>query len=148
MAGTTVYAAKVALETLLTAHTWTGTAPTIQWGQPTEAEDQPFDGIFFGNQPEFTISHRVLGMSRADEEYRLQIVVDVRRYGDDEKTTEQRMWQLFDGVLDVLIANRTLNGAVSHLTDYTVRPGNVPAGALWHSQVVIDLGVVGHIFYP
>ena len=44
----TVYPAKSALKTLLEAHTFPDTAPTISWGGPTETEDIAFDMVYLG----------------------------------------------------------------------------------------------------
>lgn len=142
-----VYAAKDALETLLNAHTWPDTAPSVMWGEPTEADDQPFDAVYFGNAGDIVLTHRVIGRPRADEEYRVPIVVDVRRYGDDEKATERRMWDLHDEIVGLLHNNLTLDGTINRMGDITTRPGSLPAGALWRSQCVIEVSVVAQIAY-
>lgn len=147
MPGTTVYTAKVNTKAALDAHTWPGGAPTVNWGAPTEAEDVVTDAVYFGDT-EITDEHRILGARRVDEEYRLRIVVDVRRYGDDEQTTEQRAWVLHDEILTVLNADHTLGGAINRITGYTVRQGSVPSPQEWRSQIVIDVGCVGFIDYP
>jgi hypothetical protein len=148
-AASTVYDAKDAIQSLLAAHTWPDEAPTILWEPPPENEDWAgtFDAVYFGNQPGITVTHRILGRPRADEEYRIQVVVDVNRYGDDPKATERRMWDLVDEILQILRDNVTLNGTIQRMGDYSIQHGNKPAGQLWRSQVVIDIAVVGHIHY-
>ena len=147
MPGTTVYPAKVNLKALLTAWTWPDGAPTVVWGSPSEGEDITQDAIYFGDT-EITDEHRVLGGTRTDETYRLRVVIDVRRYGDDEQATEKRAWDLHDQIVVLLAANRTLGGAINRTTDYTVRQGNpLPSTKQWRAIITIDVGCVGYITY-
>ncbi len=147
MAAGTVYPAKVALKALLEGWTWPTGAPSIAWGSPTQDEDITLDAIYFGGV-EITDDFRVLGATRTDEQYNLTIVVDVRRYGDDEQATEQRAWQLHDEVLTMLRANMTLSGAINRITGFRVRQANpVPSTQQWRSQIVIEAACVGFIDY-
>lgn len=143
---TTIYPAKAALKSLLEQHTFPDTAPTITWGAPTETEDITYDMIYLGptnDQPaedEFVS----LGGGRVDETYRLSLIVDVYRFGDDEQATEQRAWQLHDGVLSVLCANPTIGGTVNRVNSFRVRQSNpVPSPQHWRSQILIEAAVVG-----
>jgi hypothetical protein len=146
MAATNIYQAKVNLKAMLEAHSWTGADPVIRWGQPVEAEKGAFDLVYLG-LGEITDEHRTLGDYHATELFRLLVVADVQRAGDNEQDVERRLWELHDDVITVLRSDTTLDGAVSHLTDYVVRQSNVPAPNAWRSQVVIDVGVQGQISY-
>ena len=147
MASGTVYPAKVALKALLQAHTFPGTQPAIAWGSPTEAEDVTLESIYFGGT-EITDEFRVLGAGRSDESYNLLVVIDVRQWGDDEQSTEQRAWVLHDELLTLLRANMTLGGAINRITGYRVRQGNpVPSTRQWRSQILVEVQCVGFITY-
>lgn len=147
MATGSVYPAKVNLKALLEAHTWPVSAPAIGWGSPTEEEDVTMDSVYLG-ETEITDEFRILGATRTDEEYRLRIVVDVRRYGDDEQATEQRAWALHDEILTLLRANMTLGGAINRITGYSVRQVNpLPSPQQWRSLIVIEALCVGFINY-
>lgn len=148
MAGTTVYPAKVNLKALLEAHTWPVEAPSITWGSPTETEDHPtLDLVYFGDT-EIADDFRILGATRSDESYKLRVVIDVRRWGDDEQATEQRAWELHDQILTLLRANMTLSGAINRVTGYVVRQANpVPSPQQWRSLIAIEVSCVGFIQY-
>lgn len=145
---TTIYPAKAALKAALEAHTFPDTPPTITWGAPTEKEDVTYDMIYLGpvNDQPAEDQFLVLG-DRVNESYRLTVMVDVYRYGDDEQATELRAWQLHDGVLSVLAADRTISGTVTQLTGFRVRQSNpVPQPSQWRSQILIEIAVVGLVF--
>jgi hypothetical protein len=147
--GTTVYPAQVALISLLNGWDWPGNTPTIQWGPPlpTEEENIGEDSIYFGGV-EITDEFRTLGASRIDEMYILRLAVDVRQYGDDEQATVARAWQLHDEILNLLRANMTLGGAISHITGYTVRQEPaIPSPQQWRAVIVIDVNCVGFITF-
>ena len=142
---TTVLPAKQALDTLLRAYSWTGGAPAIRWGEPTEAEDASLDMIWQG-APEVRDEYLTLGAARIDENYELVVVVDVRRYGDDEKATEERAWSLFNQLAALLHSNDTLSGAVNRTTGFTFTPSNDVSGPQqWRTQITVRVAVVGYI---
>jgi hypothetical protein len=140
---TTIYPAKAALDTLLRGWTWPDGAPLIAWGPPSEQEDTAFDAVYQGT----TVVEEVPfpGLStRNDEVYTLPIVADVRRYGDDEKATEQRAWSHVNEVLTLLRTNLELSGTVCRQTGYGVEVASQPSGAnQWRTQIVVRVGVVG-----
>src|SRR5690349_6724925 len=143
---TTIYPAKAALKAALEAHTFPDTAPTITWGQPTENEDVTYDMIYLGptNDPPADDDFVSLGGGRVDEVYRLSVMVDVFRFGDGEQATEQRAWQLHDGVMTVLCADHTIGGTVNRISGFRVRQSNpVPTPQHWRSQIRIEVAVVG-----
>ncbi len=143
----TVYPAKSALKTLLEAHTFPDTAPTISWGSPTESEDITFDMIYLGPTAVPQNEYVTLGAGRIDETYRISVLADVYRYGDDEQATEQRAWQLLDGVMTVVDANKTLNGTVNRTTGFRFDQRNpIPNPQHWRSQILIEVAVVGIVF--
>jgi hypothetical protein len=147
MATGSVYAAKVNLKALLEAWPWAGTPPSIAYGGPTEQEDMTLDAVYFGGMPRFNTVFRLLGATRSDEEFTLPVIVDVRRYGDDEQSTEQRAIELYYEVLTLLQKNMTLNGAVNRITGYAVAPATGFAPQSWRSTVQIDVQCVGFITY-
>jgi hypothetical protein len=147
----TIYPAKAALKAALEAHTFPDTPPTITWGAPTEKEDVTYDMIYLGpvNDQPAEDTFLVLGGVRVDETYRLTVMVDVYRYGDDEQATELRAWQLHDGVLSVLDADHTIGGTVNRITGFRVRQSNpVPQPSQWRSQILIEVAVVGFVSLP
>jgi hypothetical protein len=147
MAGTTVHPAKVNLKALLEAWAWPDGAPSIAWGSPTENEDVTSDALYFSDI-QSDDDFRILGGDRVDESYRLPVVIDVRRYGDDEQATEKRAWDLHDQILTLLHANKTLGGAINHIRGFVVRQGNpVPSPQQWRAVIVIEVGCVGFINY-
>ena len=147
MASGTVYPAKVALKALLEAHSWPEAAPGITWGSPTEEEDVVLEAVYFGDT-EIADTFRILGATRSDESYRLRVVIDVRKWGDDEQSTEQRAWVLHDEILTLLRNNMDLSGAINRITGYVVRQGNpAPSPQMWRATVVIDVQCVGFIHY-
>jgi hypothetical protein len=140
---TTIYPAKAAIDTLLRAWSWPSGTPAIGWGPPTEDEDQAFDAVYQGATVVEEIPFPGLS-TRNDEEYELPIVVDVRRFGDDEKATEARAWSHVDQVLTLLRSNLDLSGTVCRLTGFDIEVAAQPSGAKqWRIQVVIRVGVVG-----
>lgn len=145
----TVPAAKAALKALLEARTWDAATPKIRWGGPTETEDFPKGGevIYFGDT-EIQDNNQTLGATRYDETYNLRLVIDVKAYGDDEQRTEQRGWDLYGEVIELLDANRELGGVLSRMTDRTVRQTNVPLPSEWLARIVVDQGCVGLVFNP
>ncbi len=143
----TVYPAKSALKTLLEAHTFPDTAPTISWGGPTESEDITYDMIYLGPTAVPENEYVTLGAGRTDETYRISVLVDVYRYGDDEQATEQRAWQLLDGVMTVIAANKTISDTVNRTVGFRFRQVNpVPSPQHWRSQILIEVAVVGLVF--
>src|SRR5512147_1406675 len=139
---TTVPQAKAALKALLEAWTWPVNTPEIRWGGPTEGEDFPQGGeiIYFG-ETEITNDNYRLGVTAWDESYNLRIVIEVFAYGDLEQNVEQRCWDLYGEVVEILMANKTLNGAVTYLDAEQprgVRQINMPLPQQWMSRIVID----------
>jgi hypothetical protein len=142
MAGTSVPVAKRNLKAILEAWTWPDGTPDVRWGQPTETDDYGtnLEFLYFG-ETTLTRSKRGVQGSNDGETYPLRVVIDVRAYGDDEQATEQRAWDLSDQLEQILAANRTLNGAIRHWSDFTARQVNVPAPETWRTQIVVDVSV-------
>lgn len=157
MPASTVYPAKVALLALLQAWVWPagaeGQVPEVRWGYPTEAEDRPRSGelVAFG-EVDLTATNQTLGATRNDENYSISIVIDVLRLGDDEQATEQRCWELYAALDDLLVQqqqSRTPFGSpLYRLTDRRARQRNVVASpSQWVSQIVVDQSVVGIVVH-
>lgn len=148
----TAPAAKTALLALMDAWTWQGGDPEVRWGGPTEGEDIPRDAelVYFGFVTITDDTYR-LGAASWNENYNLQIVIDVLLDGDDEQSAELRCWELYGELLKILAANKTLSGAISYLDgeeQRTVRQTNqaVPNG--WLARIVVDQPVVAVVQTP
>jgi hypothetical protein len=146
--GTSVIAAKQAVDSLLKAWAWPAGAPDVLWGQPTEAEDQTYDMVYQGDPETPEDEYTTLGHTRVDEVYRLVVVVDVYRYGDDERATEERAYSHLNEILTLVNQNQTLNGAVNRTTGWNFSPVNAPGGPQqWRTQLLVRIAVVG-LVYP
>lgn len=143
----TVPDAKTALLALLTAVTWPGPAPEVRYGQPTEGEDQPFGGeVVFLGETRGASEPPGLG-SRRDETYTLRFVIDVRREGDDEQTTENRAWDLLEAAENAIWADITISGSVQRVTRVETNQVNVPEPQAWRTQIVADVAAVAAPVY-
>lgn len=131
--------AKTALKTTLAARAaWA--AVDLRDGGPTEAEDVTADAFWF-EPTEFTDSWASLGNPTGGNRrriiFRLGFVIAILRYGDDERTTEDSAWALYDDLKDAIRANPSLGGVVQKIDDITGRQLNAPAAPLqWQSAVV------------
>lgn len=144
---TSVYPAKVAIFEALKALAWTGTAPSVAWGAPTQPSDIGLDIVYLGptTVPENTFT--ALGGGRSDEEYRISVWIDVRMWGDDEQATEAQAWTHYDDIATYLSDNPTLGGTVNRVTGITfgqVNPVDSPES--WRSQIVLEVAVIGLVF--
>lgn len=145
---TTIYPAKVALKALLEAHTWPVGSPRIAWGQPTESEDTANTWeILYLADVEVADDFVTLGATRLDETFNLRVVIDIRRYGDDEQATEQRAWALRDEIVGLLRTDPTLGGVINRITGFRIRPVNIPGPSQWRTQIVLDAQCVGLEFF-
>lgn len=139
---TTIYPAKAALHALLQAISWTGDAPSVAWGPPTEEEDVTFDQVYQGTTVVEDIPFPGLS-ARLDESYTLPVVVDVREYGDDEQATEAHAWSHVNDILSMLRANLDLSGTVSRFEGFDLEMGSLPEPDKWRTQIVVRVSVVG-----
>lgn len=140
---TTIFPARVALDTLLRAWPWPGTDPKILWGAPTEQEDTALDAVYQGAPDIEEITFEGLHL-RNDENYTLRVFADVRRYGDDEKATEERAWSHVNQIITLAKQNMTLSGAVNRVTGFNVAMTTMPSSPKqWRSQIMVEIGVVG-----
>jgi hypothetical protein len=140
---TTIFPAREALDTLLRAHSWPSGAPTISWGAPTEQEDVKQDQIYQGAPDVEEVTFEGLHM-RNDEEYQLRVFADVRKYGDQEKSAEERAWSHVNEILTLVKANPTLSGTVNRITGFNLAMTTLPSATnQWRSQVMVEIGVVG-----
>jgi hypothetical protein len=138
----TVPNAKAALLALMQAWVWPGNQPSIRWGGPTEGEDFPPGGelIYFGDTEATNDNYR-LGVTAWDEAYSLRIIIDVIAYGDIEQGPEERCWELYGHLVQILMGNKTLSGTVSYLDaeqPRAVRQTNVPLPNQWLSRLIVD----------
>lgn len=87
----------------------------VRWGAPTDESQWlgKHEMIYFGrvDQAEEWGS---LGGGRRDEDFTIDVVIQVHQLGDDEQETETRAWELRDEIEAALKADKTLGGAVSH----------------------------------
>lgn len=110
MSSSTAPAAKAAILALLEAH-----APlddvNLRWGGPTKEAQLKPDQVFFGQIEQ---TEEPLGPHTIDEDYDLEIVVQVRKLGDDkEQATEERAWDIRSEIRAALEANPTLGGLLN-----------------------------------
>jgi hypothetical protein len=144
----TVPAAKGALYDALTAWAWDGEQPDVLWGYPSETGAGSVF-VCLGDTT-FNSPAEYLADVRRQEAYTLQVICQVVNWGDDERETEERAWQLYANVIALLADEQDnpvrLEGAISHFADRTVRQRNVVSGPdQWLSQIVIEQGVVAYV---
>ena len=103
-------------------------AVRISWGGPTEEEDITEDMIWLGDIeiPEDDWSE--LGAQRRRMTFNVGFSIAVRRYGDDEQTTEQQAWDYYDEFVAALRTDYTLGGTVQQFAAVPARQINQPAG--------------------
>lgn len=142
---TTIYPARVALDALLRGWSWPDPTPKVTWGQPSEAEDTTLDAVYQGTPVIEDMDFPGLSL-RVDEEYMLPVVVNVRKWGDDEQATEARAWGHFNQVMSLLRANENLSGTINRFTGFELEMGQQPASPKqWQTVIVVRVGVVGII---
>lgn len=98
--GTTVPACKATVLAILAARPALA-GVTLAWSAPTKDEDFTEEMVFLGASDD-TSDWAELGAGRRIEEYLLDLVVWVQRWGDDPQGTETRAHALWDEVEDAL----------------------------------------------
>lgn len=102
MATSTVPAVKAALFTLL--RDWPGLGGVqIEWARPSE-DAMALESVWFGGA-RLAQKAEALGNQRRDETYTLDLVISIRRDGDEPQLCEQRMWDIVAEVEQLLREN-------------------------------------------
>lgn len=117
MAISTVPAVKAKLVTLLTAAS--GLAGVkVTWTYPVDEDDIGQEHIHFGDVTQSEVWH-ALGALRREEDYTIELVILVKKYGDDPKATDDRLWVLREQVSTVLRSDPTLSGILNAWAEIT-----------------------------
>lgn len=107
MAASTIPAAKAALLALIAARPALA-AVHCAWGIPAELPPEP-ERIYIGDAVDVVREWAALGLQRMDEEYALQVHVETFADGNDQASTETRLWVLINEVEQAVRAtNETL----------------------------------------
>jgi hypothetical protein len=125
-----VPASKSALKAILAARgAWS--AVDIRDGQPTELEDVTRDAFWF-EPTEIPEDAWAAGAMRGLT-FRLGFTIAVIREGDDERTTEDLVWTLFEDLMAALKANSTLTGTIRNVGTVTGRQMNDALPNQWRA---------------
>lgn len=139
-----ILAAKQATFALLNAWSWPGGAPTVTWGPPTKTEDTNVptgELVYFAAAPlEVPAESLRLGRTGYNEEFDLQVVVDVWQPGDDEQACEVRADVLYEQVVAMFSegAKTHLNGTVNQLGGWTSTRAVNPYADGWRCQITVE----------
>jgi hypothetical protein len=112
----------------------------IRDGQPTEKEDVTRDMFWFNDTDVPEDDWSSIGGSGRRITFRLGFSIAVIRNGDDERTTEDVMWTLYEDLMAALKANSTLTGTVQMVQDITGRQSNDPMPKAWSAVFVGSIG--------
>lgn len=137
MSDSTVPAAKAAILTLLQGAS--GLAGVkVSWGGPTQLEDVKREMVHLGDVEQ---DEEDRGFNTTTEDYTLDIVVIVRRHGDNEQATETRLWAIRQEIADLIDTNYTLGGVLNETgarVDRT-RQENLPTDEGWFSRAYVTV---------
>jgi len=104
------------------------TGVTRTWAAPTKDEEYTEEHVWLGDVSQ-TEKWASLGAQKRDEDYTVEVVVQVTRPGDDEITVETRAWQLQAAVTAAVRADVTLAGVLSQWAEVvSTRMETRPAG--------------------
>lgn len=117
MPASTVPAAKSALLALAT--TALPASVKVARGRPTDESDMASEMFFLGRARQTEEWGQTGSGGRRDEEYDLQAFVHVHKFGDDERATEERAWELRELFVAALRADVTLGGVLSKWCEVT-----------------------------
>jgi hypothetical protein len=125
--------AKTALKGILTARpAWA--AVDIRDGQPTELEDISRDMFWFEPTEVPRDGWQWIGGNGRKIEFNLGFTIAILREGDDERDTEDLVWDLFDDLMQALKENPTLSDTVRQVEDVTGRQFNEPVPQHWQAR--------------
>lgn len=126
-----VPAAKSALKAILAARTaWA--AVDIRDGQWTEAEDVTRDAFWFDRAEIPRDGWNQLGAQSRRVEFQLWFTVAILREGDDERATEDDVWELVEDLMAAVKANYNLTQTIQQVQDVSGRQENAPySPGLW-----------------
>lgn len=134
---TTAPATKRALITILNARAGLS-GVQVAYGYLNDSAQLQDENINVG-KVRFNQEWGALGNRRREESYRVELIIVVKREGDDQQGTEERMWAVLAEVEQALRADPTLGGAVrvSELTEGD--QDNWPDSEGWFSQVTAQI---------
>jgi hypothetical protein len=142
----TIYPAKVWMLAQLTS-ALAASGARVRWGAPTEGEDLSGALVYMGAPLSPRDEYLVLGADRTDETYELPVVVDVRKYGDNEQATEQLAWQLMGQVVTIVDTDPRFGGAVNRTPAFTFLADNQVSGPKqWRTVIEVRFQVVGLVY--
>lgn len=134
-----VPASKSALKAILEARgAWANV--DIRDGQPTEKEDVTRDMFWFNDTEVPEDDWSSIGGAGRRITFRLGFSIAVIRNGDDERTTEDVMWTLYEDLMAALKANSTLTGTVQMVQEINGRQSNDPMPKAWSAVFVGSIG--------
>lgn len=106
-----IAAARLALHTLLAAHTWPGATPQVTFGAPDAYEEQEVVALLGVQDPDEEFA--ALGAGRKAESYVLEVAVKAHDPGAaNAQTVDTRCFALAEAVRVVINANPNFAGAV------------------------------------
>jgi hypothetical protein len=110
----------------------------VHYGYLNDAQQLGQENINVG-KVRFNQEWGALANLRREESYRVELVVLVKRGGDDQQGTEERMWAVLAEIEQALRADPTVGGfvRVAELTEG--EQDNSPDSEGWFSQVVAQI---------
>ncbi|MDQ3933427.1 MAG: hypothetical protein M3340_02215 [Actinomycetota bacterium] len=108
---------------------------TVVYGYLNDATQMDDEMVHVGDV-EFDQDWGALGRMRREESYRVELIVFVKREGDDQHGTEDRCWDLVGAVEDLLRADVKLGGAVREAGMTRGKQSNNPDSEGWVSQMI------------
>lgn len=140
MAASTIPAAKAALLALIDARPGLD-GVHVAWGIPAELP-QELERVFVGDAVEVSREWVSLGAYKLDEEYTLQVHVETFAAGNDQATTEQRLWTLIAEVEAAVrdsVPKLTLNGTVRVARPDAVDTQTLPTDDGWAASATLRI---------
>lgn len=132
--------AKTAIKAALAARpAWSGV--DIRDGQPTETEDVERSAFWFEPTETALDNWAWIGGLRRRVEFRLGFTIAVIREGDDERSTEDAMWTLFEDFLAAVKASPTFGDVVQQVEDVAGVQANVPMPDAWRATFTGSIAI-------
>lgn len=142
MAYSTIPAAKARILTTLTA-LGSLSGVLVAWGVPGEVPEQR-ERVYIDDATDIRRDWATLGRYTLEENYGLQLLVEVYQEGDDQRACEERMWVIVALVERAVLTDITLAGTLK----WGAKPGAIteqktlPASDGWlsYARMRIDCG--------
>ena len=138
MAYSTIPAAKAQLLTTLQARPGLD-GVLVAWGLPAELPEDR-ERVYVDDAINVDREWAQLGQLRIDEHYTLRIHVEVYQAGDDQRTCEERMWEIAAEIEQAAVLDITLAGVLN----WGAKPGAMDPRCFayadgWLAQVTLNL---------